>query len=201
MTKATHRPSLASRLPSFATIALAAAALTAILAGTALADDRAGLYATHKGGVLRLVTNAAEGTSDPQINYTLKNWQVFQYVYDTLVVFKKADGPDSFTIVPDLAEAVPTPQDGGKTYVFKLRKGIKFSNATTASLVAPITLSTSNHARNRSCRKLRKAGTIVVMSPLTSVRWLCHDLHAYCSAVLNCPSTLASRSSTSEFKA
>jgi peptide/nickel transport system substrate-binding protein len=128
MTKATHRPSLASRLPSFATIALAATALTATLAGTALADDRAALYAAHKGGVLRLVTNAAEGTADPQINYTLKNWQVFQYVYDTLVVFKKANGPDSFTIVPDLAEAVPTPQDGGKTYVFKLRKGIKFSN-------------------------------------------------------------------------
>ena len=31
-------------------------------------------------------------------------------------------------VVPDLAENLPTPTNGGKTWVFKLRKGIKFSN-------------------------------------------------------------------------
>ena len=34
----------------------------------------------------------------------------------------------AFTVVPDLAANLPTPTNGGKTWVFKLRKGIKFSN-------------------------------------------------------------------------
>ena len=34
-------------------------------------------------------------------------------------------------IVPDLATSIPTPTNGGKTYVFHIRKGIKFSNGQT----------------------------------------------------------------------
>ena len=105
-----------------------ATALGALFAAPAMADDRAELFKAHKGGTMRLVTNAAEGTLDPQINYTAKNWQVFQHLYDGLVISKKVDGVDSTKVVPDLAEEIPAPQDGGKTYVFKLRKGISFSN-------------------------------------------------------------------------
>jgi peptide/nickel transport system substrate-binding protein len=85
----------------------------------------------HYGGTLNLVAAAAEGTIDPQVNYTLKYWQLFPFLYDGLVTFKKAGGHDAFTIVPDLATAIPTPTDGGKTYVFTLQKGIKFSNGKT----------------------------------------------------------------------
>ena len=41
---------------------------------------------------MRLVARAAEGTIDPHINYTLKNWQFYQFIYDGLVAFKKAAG-------------------------------------------------------------------------------------------------------------
>lgn len=82
----------------------------------------------HRGGTMILAAASAGGTLDPQINYTLQYWQIYQSMYDTLVTFKHAAGKDGFVIVPDLAEEMPTPQDGGKTYVFKLRKGIKFSN-------------------------------------------------------------------------
>ncbi len=47
---------------------------------------------------------------------------------DGLVNFKKAQGTAAYTVVPDLAVAIPKPTDGGKTWVFKLRPGIKFSN-------------------------------------------------------------------------
>ena len=74
------------------------------------------------------MATAGAGTIDPHINYTLQFAQVFQGVYDGLVTFKKANGAEAFVIVPDLAEEIPKPENGGKRYVFKLRKGIKFSN-------------------------------------------------------------------------
>ena len=57
-------------------------------------------------------------------------WQLYQSIYDGLVAFKHADGVDGFTIVPDLAQELPSPADDGKSYTFKIRKGIKFSNGS-----------------------------------------------------------------------
>ena len=87
----------------------------------------------HTGGTLKLVAKAAAGTIDPQVNYTLEYWQLYQATYDGLLAFTKAGGNAAFTVVPDLAENLPTPTNGGKTWVFKLRKGIKFSNGKTVT--------------------------------------------------------------------
>ena len=57
-----------------------------------------------------------------------QGWQIEQATQDGLVNFKKAQGTAAYTVVPDLAVAIPKPTDGGKTWVFKLRSGIKFSN-------------------------------------------------------------------------
>ncbi len=106
---------------------LAGAAALA-MAVAAVAPAQAEYKAEHRGGTMRLVARSAAGTLDPQINYTLQYWQIYQGLYDGLVAFKKADGADGFIKVPDLAEAIPQPTNDGKTYVFKLRKGIKFSD-------------------------------------------------------------------------
>ncbi|WP_244481229.1 ABC transporter substrate-binding protein [Rhizobium sp. Leaf371] len=98
------------------------------LGGVALAQDRAALMSEHRGGTITLAAVSAAGTVDPMINYTAQFWQVFQMTYDGLVKFKQAGGSDGFEIVPSIAEEVPKPTNDGKTYVFKIRKGIKFSN-------------------------------------------------------------------------
>ncbi|HEX4259532.1 MAG TPA: ABC transporter substrate-binding protein [Acetobacteraceae bacterium] len=103
------------------------------LAFGAAAAPRAQAAAAHTGGTLKLVSVASEGTIDPQINYTSMYWQVFFVTYDGLVGFEKTSGPDSNTIVADLATEIPKPQDAGKTYVFTLRRGIKFSNGKTVT--------------------------------------------------------------------
>jgi peptide/nickel transport system substrate-binding protein len=114
------------------------------LAGTFVAglhSASADLLPEHKGGTIRALATAAGGTIDPQINYTLQYWQLYQSVYDGLVSFKHAAGSEGFTIVPDLAESIPPPADDGKSYTFKLRKGIKFSNGqelTTKDVVASL---------------------------------------------------------------
>jgi len=82
----------------------------------------------HRGGTMRILAHAAAGTVDPHINYTLQYWQIYQSLYDGLIAFQKAGGPEGFTKVPDIAEEFPKPTNDGKTYVFKIRKGIKFSN-------------------------------------------------------------------------
>lgn len=112
-------------------LALTAAAGLA-LGGTAQAAD-------HMGGTLRLTGAAAAGTIDPQINYTSQFWSVLFITNDGLVAFKHVNGAASNDVVADLATEVPKPEDGGKTYVFHIRKGVKFSNGqdvTPADVVA-----------------------------------------------------------------
>lgn len=118
-------------------LALAAAARLTTL--PAQAQDRAQLMQQHRGGTLRLLASSSAGTIDPQINYAGEFWQVYANVYDGLTAFKKVPGPDGNTIVGDLAENVPKPEDNGRTFVFKLRRGIKFANGrdvTVADVVA-----------------------------------------------------------------
>ena len=91
-------------------------------------SDRAAQMQAHRGGTLKLLAKAAGGTIDPHVNYTLQYWQLYQATYDGLLGFKKAGGNAAFEVVPDIAQRVPTPTNGGRTWVFTLRKGIKFSN-------------------------------------------------------------------------
>ena len=82
-----------------------------------------------KGGTLITVANAApSGSPDPQVNYTLQEWQLLITTHDGLVGFKRTSGKEGTKIVPDLAASIPKPTNGGKTWTFTLRKGIKFSN-------------------------------------------------------------------------
>ena len=60
------------RMKSIGLLAAGAFALGAVAApGAARAQDAAQLMQKHQGGTLRLVSNASEGTIDPQINYAV----------------------------------------------------------------------------------------------------------------------------------
>ena len=107
---------------------LLAGAAVALFTIGAVAPAWAEYMKEHRGGTMRIVARAAAGTVDPHINYTLQYWQLYQSLYDGLINFQKAAGADGFTKVPDIAEAFPEPTNDGKTYVFKIRKGIMFSN-------------------------------------------------------------------------
>src|SRR5207302_4170871 len=84
------------------------------------------------GGTFLAVAKAApSGSPDPQVNYTLQEWQLLIFTHDGLVAFRRVAGAPGTKIVPDLAESIPKPTNGGKTWAFKLRSGIKFSNGQT----------------------------------------------------------------------
>ncbi|GAC1345516.1 MAG: ABC transporter substrate-binding protein [Acetobacteraceae bacterium] len=83
-----------------------------------------------RGGTLRLLAHSAAGTLDPQVNYTAQFWQVFCLTHDGLVAFRKVPGPEGLAVVPDLAEAVPEPGEGGRVWAFRLRTGLRFSDGS-----------------------------------------------------------------------
>ena len=94
---------------------LVLAAAIGVPSALAAKDQAGGKAAGHHGGTLKLPYQGAPGSMDPQINYTLQGWQIEQATQDGLVNFKKAQGTAAYTVVPDLAVAIPKPTDGGKT--------------------------------------------------------------------------------------
>ena len=113
---------------------VAALGLTAVLAGCggSSKSSNSTTNSTSAGAVggtfLSVAKGAPSGSPDPQINYTLQEWQLLIFSHDGLVAFKRVGGTEGTKLVPDLATSIPTPTDGGKTYKFTIRKGIKFSN-------------------------------------------------------------------------
>jgi peptide/nickel transport system substrate-binding protein len=84
--------------------------------------------AGHAGGTFTILANSSFGVADPAQNYTLQEWQLLIDTHDGLTTFAKVGGVGGTKIVPDLATSIPVPTNGGKTYVFNIRRGIKFSN-------------------------------------------------------------------------
>jgi YVTN family beta-propeller protein len=81
----------------------------------------------HRGGELRVQSLYALESIDPTLA-GLSSWAILLLTNDGLVGFRKVGGVAGTQLVPDLAVALPTPTDGGKTYTFEVRPGIRYSN-------------------------------------------------------------------------
>lgn len=82
--------------------------------------------ATHRGGTLRLVVQQFPFDSiDPS---NTGAWPALIATNDGLTAYRRVGGAEGLQLVPDLALALPTPTDGGKTYTFRVRRGIHYSN-------------------------------------------------------------------------
>src|SRR2546430_4749118 len=81
----------------------------------------------HRGGTLTLL--GFRPSIDPAFNQeSYPPPQFTTLVADTLVTFEHTAGPDGLNLVPDLALSLPAPTDGGTTYLFRLRPGIRYSD-------------------------------------------------------------------------
>ncbi len=81
----------------------------------------------HHGGTIRLRAEDP-GSIDPSFVGTALPPGLLNGVYDGLVGLRHAAGSAGAEIVPDLATELPAPTDGGRTYRFRLRSGIRWSN-------------------------------------------------------------------------
>jgi ABC-type transport system substrate-binding protein len=84
--------------------------------------------ASHRGGTLTVVSGYIPADADPVRAYeTGVSVPALATAYDGLVDLRRTGDPQGLTLVPDLARTLPRPADGGRTYTFTLRRGIRYS--------------------------------------------------------------------------
>jgi YVTN family beta-propeller protein len=85
--------------------------------------------ARHRGGTLRILSELTFKELDPaNAGTAVLTSQIANIGYDGLTAFRRAGSRAGGVLVPDLAVSLPTPTDGGRTYTFRLRRGIHYSN-------------------------------------------------------------------------
>jgi peptide/nickel transport system substrate-binding protein len=83
-----------------------------------------------KGGVIKMAHSSDWDTLDPGETYYGFSWNFARLYGRSLLMFKPAPGDASNELVPDLAEDLGEPSDGGKTWTYKLKQGIKYEDGT-----------------------------------------------------------------------
>jgi ABC-type transport system substrate-binding protein len=106
-----------NRVPKSVSRALVGIGVAAVAATFALAQSPA------KGGMV-IAYKDDIATLDPQVGYDWQNWPAIKMVFDALLDYK----PGTTDLEPRIAAAMPKVGDGGKSYTFQIRKGIKFTN-------------------------------------------------------------------------
>ena len=81
------------------------------------------------GGTISIGTVGPDN-ADPVLFQTLQAVQAFAPAYVPLLTYAHEEGSAGAEVIPGLAEEVPEPTNGGKTYKFTLRKGLKYSDGS-----------------------------------------------------------------------
>ena len=84
--------------------------------------------AGHQGGTFVIAIAETFPTVDPAFNALTEPPAFMGLAYDTLVTFEHTGGTDGLHLVPDLALELPVATDGGRTYAFRIRRGIRYSD-------------------------------------------------------------------------
>jgi peptide/nickel transport system substrate-binding protein len=85
-----------------------------------------------KGGTIKygLASEWGDSTIDPGETYYGYSWDMLRNFARTLVMFKPAPGKQGLELVPDLATDLGKSSDGGKTWTYTLKKGLKFEDGS-----------------------------------------------------------------------
>lgn len=83
-----------------------------------------------KGGIIKMAHSSDWDTLDPGETYYGFSWDFARLYGRSLLMFRAAPGDASNELVPDLAEDLGEPSDGGKTWTYHIRKGVKYEDGT-----------------------------------------------------------------------
>src|SRR3989475_4465318 len=98
--------------------------LAALVGLALLASLVAPTWGQNRGDSMIVTFKDDISTLDPAIGYDWQNWSIIKSIFDGLMDYE----PGTTTLVPHLAESFTVSPDG-KTYTFKLRRGVKVHNS------------------------------------------------------------------------
>ncbi|MGW1615443.1 ABC transporter substrate-binding protein [Streptomyces sp. NPDC002285] len=99
---------------------------------------------TQKGGTVTYEYSDVPDSFDPGNTYYAYMYNLSRLYARPLMTFAPGPGEEGNKLVPDLAESAGVPSDGGKTWTYKLRSGLKYQDGT------PITSKDVKYAVARS---------------------------------------------------
>jgi peptide/nickel transport system substrate-binding protein len=85
---------------------------------------------TRAGGTLRLVSSAGVDSLDPARTYYVWCWLLQRMLQRTVMAFAPEPGEAGRRVVPDLATGPGESGDGGRTWTYRLRHGVRFDDGS-----------------------------------------------------------------------
>jgi peptide/nickel transport system substrate-binding protein len=129
-----HRriPYLPLALAFIAAVSLLAAACGGSSGEASSSSSPGGSSAPVKGGTLVATYQGEPQGLDPAIDWEGQGWAIEHTMFDNFIKYASKPGAAGTEMLPDLATEVPTQEnggiaDGGTTYTFHLREGVKFA--------------------------------------------------------------------------
>jgi ABC-type transport system substrate-binding protein len=95
------------------------------------------------GGTLRSAAAVDVDTLDPALATSALTWAIEYGTCATLMAFADAPAPDGYTVRPEAAASLPEVSRDGRTYLFTVRSGLRFSDGS------PLTPANFAHALGR----------------------------------------------------
>jgi peptide/nickel transport system substrate-binding protein len=127
---------------ALAVVAVAAAGAGVAACGSSNDSGGSGDTGAKKGGSIS-IGSVLPDAYDPVLFQTVQANQPLHLVYTGLVTYKDAEGSEGNKLIPGLAEAMPAISADRKTYTFKLRPGLKYSDGS------PVKASDFEHTMKR----------------------------------------------------
>ncbi|WP_406374585.1 ABC transporter substrate-binding protein [Streptomyces sp. NBC_00647] len=104
---------------------------------------------TKKGGTVTYEYSDVPDSFDPGNTYYAYMYNLSRLYARPLMTFQPGAGEKGNTLVPDLAASAGVPSDGGKTWTYKLRTGLKYQDGTAiTSKDVKYAVERSNFARD-----------------------------------------------------
>ena len=126
---------MGGRIPHFLVAALAVGGLVAIGADRASPGSRA---ADVEGGIFRISINSASGidSMDPALASSPPGWALLDTTCARLMSYPDKPPPAGFVLEPEVAADFPSVSRDGRTYTFRLRNGLRFSDGSPVRATA-----------------------------------------------------------------